>query len=84
MAAYVLQQTLMVAKELQTMISKMQWATEEIDRVSQRINKILDILNDVKRSKTDSKPIQRALDDANQQLCACMQLCSDMNAKTRL
>lgn len=84
MAAYVLQQTLMVAKELQTMISRMQSATEEIDRVSQRINKILDILNDVKRSKTDSKPIQRALDDANQQLCACMQLCSDMNAKHKV
>lgn len=79
----VLQKTIMVAKELHTMISKMQWATEEMNRVSQRINKILDILNDVKMKKIESESIQGGLNDANQQLCACMQFCRDMNDKPK-
>lgn len=47
-----------VGNQLHGMVSKMQWATEERERLCERIDKLLNLLKEVEKSETDNKELR--------------------------
>ena len=85
-AVNILQSSYAIAREIRAMVSKMQWAAEERDRVCQRIKSILCLLDQLMEQshKEMDHQIQKIVKDTNQQLRACIQICEDMEKQNKL